>query len=131
MKTKAIIILVILLSIATLFTACSSDEEIVDYYTPGEYIVTNVAESYRLLKAAPVLVVNRNVTDDTDFQEELAAITPAIRDAINIVLRVRTEDEVRSAGIMDELRVEIVSTLQQKLGMDYVTYVYFSDFVVQ
>ncbi len=129
MKKFASLLLVIC-ALSFILAACGEVEEVVSYYAPGDSIVVNIAESYRLLKMAPVLVLSRDI-EESEFNAEITAITPLIRDTINNIMRYKTEEELKSAGILDQLRAEIGDALRNGMGMDYVTNVYFSDFVVQ
>lgn len=128
MKVKTISLMLVLVVIVSIFAGCAEEKtaNYVEYFAPGEYLVTNVADSYRLLKAAPVLEVNQEgLTDQLKLEQHV------IRDVIIGVIRVKTEEQLRAGGIMDELRVEVKQALVDQLGMTYVTAVYFSDFVVQ
>ncbi len=123
-------LLVVVCVLSLILAACGEAVEVISYYAPGEYIIVNIAESYRLLKMSPVLVLNRDI-EETEFNDEMVKITPLIRDTINSLMRYKTEEELKSTGILDQLRVEIGDALRVGLGMDYVTNIYFSDFVVQ
>ncbi len=127
MKRKiGLLISVLLLSAIMVGCASSAPKEYIEYIVPGEYLVTNVSDTYRLIKAAPVLAINREGLTD-----QLKAEQHKIRDTMIGVIRTKTEEQMRSAGIMDELRVEIKQALVDQLGMDYLVAVYFSDFVLQ
>ena len=95
-------------------------------YVPGEYFVTNVKDSSRLFKATIVLSV-----DDPDKTQYMTDNNQIIRDIIIFTMREKTENELRSMGIQDELRAEIVKNLKAKLDMEYLVTVYFNDFVLQ
>ncbi len=123
-------LLIVVCALSLILAACGEAVEVISYYAPGDSIVINIAESYRLLKMAPVLVLNRDI-EESEFNADMVAITPLIRDTINNIMRYKTEDELKSTGIFDQLRVEIGDALRNGMGMDYVTNVYFSDFVVQ
>ena len=99
------------------------------YYVPGDYFVTNIADSTRLLKATIVLEISTTEPDKvTDYLTENNHI---IRDIIVFTLRSKTEAELRSNGIEETLRTEIVSNLKSKMGLDYITTIYFNDYVIQ
>ncbi len=137
MKRSALLLLAALILLATFLAGCGGETpEVFEVFSPGDYIVVNIADSYRLLKIAPVLVINIPLDAnregmDITLNDELKKIQPLIRDEINIVVRVKTEAELKDVGAQDQLRGEITAALQSKLGMTYVTNVYFSDFVVQ
>ena len=123
-------LLAVVCALSLVLAACGEVVEVVSYYAPGDSIVVNIAESYRLLKMSPVLVLNRDI-EETEFNDAMVAATPLIRETINGILRYKTEEELKATGIMDQLRAEIGDALRVGLGMDYVTNIYFSDFVVQ
>lgn len=95
-------------------------------YSPGDYFVSNIEDSSRLLKATIVLSVN-----DQSKIEYMTENNHIIRDTIIQTLREKNEEELRSGGIQDELRKEIVANLKARLDMDYLVTVYFEDFVLQ
>ena len=109
-----------------LFMNKPAEAAVISYYSPGDYFVTNIKDSTRLLKATIVLELS------TDKQEEfLTENNHIIRDIVLFTLRERTEDELRSDGIEQELREDIVSRLGEELGIDCLTTIYFNDFVIQ
>ncbi len=100
------------------------------YHTPGEYIVTNVRDSARLLKIVPVLEYQTTKTDE-ELQEYLKAHDQIVRDAIIFLCRGKTEPELRSPDIEFTIRQEIIDLVNQVMPGDTVTNVYFNDFVLQ
>lgn len=99
------------------------------YYTPGDFFVTNIKESTRLLKVTIVLEVSSTKTKEvTDYMTENNHV---IRDIILATLRNKTEDELRDTTSQDILRTEIVDNLNKQLKIDYLTTLYFNDFVIQ
>jgi len=121
-----ILVVVTMLILSVLFTGCSSDKVVITSYVPGDYFVTNIKDSARLLKTNVVLELT------TDKAEEfLVANNHIIRDVIIFTLREHTEEELRSSGIEDILGVEIVTNLESALEIEYIQRVYFDDFVVQ
>lgn len=99
------------------------------YYVPGEYFVTNIADSTRLLKATIVLEIS--TTDPDGVTEYLTENNHIIRDNIVFTLRSKTEAELRSDGIEESLRSEIVDNLKSNMGLDYIVTIYFNDYVIQ
>jgi flagellar basal body-associated protein FliL len=95
-------------------------------YSPGDYFVSNIEGSSRLLKATIVLSVN-----DQGKIESMTEHNHIIRDIIIQTLREKNEAELRSKGIQDKLRKEIVANLKAELDMEYLVTVYFEDFVLQ
>ena len=99
------------------------------FYVPGDYFVTNISDSTRLLKATIVLEIS--TTDPTGVTKYLTENNHIIRDNIVFTLRSKTEEELRSQGIEEQLRTEIVNNLKSKMGLDYITTIYFNDYVIQ
>ena len=126
-------ILIFLVAIAVigstaLLSACggSSEPKVVRVeYSPGDYFTTNVSGSYHLLKVVPILVVNREGLEDT-----LKECNATIRDTIIFILRDLTEEDIMAPGNQDELRENIVTALNERLGVDYFVEVIFNDFVM-
>jgi flagellar basal body-associated protein FliL len=136
MKKITLSLLPLAMLLLALLSGCGEEEAVVDYFTPGDYMVVNIAESYRLLKIAPVMVLNADLTkkfgdSEVTLDEELTAAQPLIRDVVNRIVRTKTLEELSEAAALDNMRAEIITALQEELGMSYVTDVYFSDFVVQ
>jgi flagellar basal body-associated protein FliL len=99
------------------------------FYVPGDYFVTNIADSTRLLKATIVMEISTTEPDKvTDYLTENNHI---VRDIIVFTLRSKTEGDLRSDGIEETLRTEIVKNLESKMGLDYITTIYFNDYVIQ
>lgn len=96
------------------------------YYIPGDYFVTNVKGCDRLLKTTVILELTR---DDQD--EYLAKHTFLIRDAIIFILRNKSEEQLRSTVIQDQLRMEIVAELEKQLAIDFISNILFNDFILQ
>lgn len=99
------------------------------YYVPGDYFVTNISDSTRLLKST--IVIEISTTDTKGVNEYLTENNHIIRDIIVFTLRSKPEAELRSNGIEDTLRTEIVENLKEKMGLDYITTIYFNDYVIQ
>ena len=99
------------------------------YYTPGDYFVTNIKDSSRLLKATIILEVMSTKTEEVT--EYLTENNHIIRDNILATLRNKTEDQLREASSQDALRDEIIDNLNQQMEIDYLTTLYFNDFVIQ
>lgn len=109
-----------------LFFANKEPEPVEVFYVPGDYFVTNIKDSKYLLKSTIVLELNQE-----EKEEYLTEYNHVIRDIIVFTLREKTEEELRSSGIQDVLRTEIVEKLQEEMGIDYIVYVYFNDYVIQ
>ncbi len=94
-------------------------------FVPGEYFVTNVADSNSLFKVTVVLMLN------TDKLKELLDKNEyVIRDTIITRLRKLTEEDLKSADIQDKLRSDLKDEINSVLGIDNIVKICFSDFVV-
>jgi flagellar basal body-associated protein FliL len=132
MKKKVIIIVIALIAVAAaayFILFAGPKEPQVSYYTPGDYFVTNIKDSTRLVKLT--LVLGLSTPDPTKAQEDLTQVNHVIRDIIVFTLRDKTEDELRSDSIKESLNTELVKKLNEGLGVDYITTIYFNDFVIQ
>jgi len=133
MKKKVIIIVVIALvavGAAAYFLFLSGPGEPKDgFYTPGDYFVTNIKNSERLVKVT--LVLGISTPDLVKAQKQLTEVNHVIRDIIVFSLREKTEDELRADSIKETLNKELVKKLNEWLGIDYITTIYFNDFVIQ
>ena len=132
MKKVIIIILAVLIAggaaVYFLFLTPPPKPETI-FYTPGDYFVTNIKDSEALIKVTIVLELSTTEPDKTN--EYLTANNHIIRDVIVFTLRGKTEEELRSQDIEKQLRTEIVSNLKEKMGLDYITTIYFNDYVIQ
>jgi flagellar FliL protein len=127
---KIIIIIVAVLVVAAavffLFVFKGEPKPEYDQYSPGEYFVTNVKDSNRLLKTSIVLEL-----DSEKLQEELTEKNTLIRDTIIYILRDMDEQEIMSDQAQDILRNEIRIALNSKLETEHIIGVLFNDFVMQ
>ncbi len=134
MKKKIIIIVAVVIVAAAagiyfmVLNPGESEPEI-SYYLPGDYFVTNIKDSKRLLQATIVLELATN--DLAGTEAFLTENNHILRDVIVFTLREKTEAELRSIGVEDELREKIVSKLSEEMDADYIRTVYFDDFVIQ
>ncbi|MGE5495299.1 MAG: flagellar basal body-associated protein FliL [Burkholderiales bacterium] len=133
MKKNVIIIVVIALiavGAAAYFLFLSGPGEPKSgFYMPGDYFVTNIKGSERLVKVT--LVLGISTPDLVKAQEQLTEVNHVIRDIIVFSLREKTEDELRADSIKETLNEELVKKLNEGLGIDYITTIYFNDFVIQ
>ena len=130
---KIIIIILVALAVAGaavyfLFLAPPPEPE-TSYYVPGDYFVTNIKDSTRLLKTT--IVLELSTTDPDVATKYLTEHNHILRDIIVFTLRSRNEDELRSDGIENDLRKEIVDSLKSQMGLDYIQTIYFNDYVIQ
>lgn len=130
MKKKIIMIILIvaIVVVATYFIVInkSPEEPKISYYSPGDFFVTNIKDSTRLLKTTIVIELTKENED-----EYLTKNNHVIRDVVVFTLREKTEEELRSTGFQDELRSEIVSMLTEKMEIDCIQTIYFNDYVIQ
>jgi len=131
MKKKIIIIVaaavLVLGGVALfLFLPKPEPEPVITYYVPGEFFVTNIKDSTRLLKTTIVLELTTD--QETEYLTEHNHI---IRDIIVFELRQKTEEELRALDVNTTLRKEIVDELSKQMGLDYIQNIYFNDYVVQ
>ena len=109
-----------------IFFRNSEPKEVRIAYVPGEFFVTNVKDSKYLLKTTIVLELNKE-----GMEEYLTDNNHMIRDIIIFILREKTEEELRSTGIENQLRTEIVEKIMEEMGIDYIATLYFNDYVLQ
>ena len=130
MKKILIIILAVVIvggGVAYYFLAARGEKPVeLTAYVPGDYFVTNVADSSSLFKVTVVLMLN---TDK--LEEKLAENEYVIRDTIIERLRKLTEKDLTSSDIQDRLRTELKDEINLVLGIDNIVTIYFSDFVMQ
>ncbi len=133
MKKKIIIIIglsLVVVAVALYFFVFAAEREPqISYYTPGDYFVTNIKDSTRLLKATIVLELSTN--DPEAVAEQLTEINHILRDNIVFTLSSKTENELRSDDIKETLVKEIVDNLNRELGIEYIQNLYFNDYVIQ
>lgn len=96
------------------------------YYTPGDYIVTNIKDSKSLCKISVSLALTGK--DQTDFLTESNSV---IRSSIVDIMRSHNEDELRDPVITGVLSGEIADAVNKVLEINDVVQVYISDFVIQ
>lgn len=97
------------------------------YYSPGEYFVTNMKDSSSGLVKVTVTVGYTEKGAETEFTAKNAVI----RNAIVFTLRSKTKEEMKSPDIEAKLSDEMKTRLNQELGIEHITKIYFSDFVIQ
>lgn len=123
-----VIIAVVLTAAAAVYFFFLRGEPEIKYttYSPGEFFVTNVKDSKKLLKTGIVMVL------DTDTLEaKLTENNALIRDSIIFILRSLTDDVLAKADAQNTIRILIKDDLNQKLKIENIVDIYFNDFVVQ
>ncbi len=135
MKKKLIIIILAVVIIAAaclyFFVLKKAPEKEYSTYSPGDYFVTNIKDSASLVKTTIVLEIYTYPGDLEKTTEYLTENNPVIRDIIVFTLRSKTEAELRSQDIDKTLRQEIVQRINEQMGINYITTVYFNDYVIQ
>lgn len=136
MKKRLIIIILAVLIVAAAVTVYftvikKAPEKIHSYYMPGDYFVTNVKDSPALIKTTIVLELYIYEKDLEKVNEYLTENNHIIRDIIVFKLRSMTEEELRSQDVADSLRKEIVASINKRMNINYVSSVYFNDYVIQ
>ena len=104
------------------------EAEVFEYYSPGDFFVTNVKDSNSLFKSSVVLVLN---TDDEKVLEELGKMNSIIRDTIIFVLRDQSADTLKSTVLHETLRETIKEKINERLSVTYIIDVLFNDYVIQ
>lgn len=133
MKKKILIIIPIVLVVAAavyfFVIAAPPKKAEVSYYSPGDPFVTNIKDSARLVKVAVQLEITTTETEkDTAF---LTDHNQKIRDTIVFTMRSKTETELRADDVKNSLCKELIDNLNQELGINYITNIYFTDYIVQ
>lgn len=127
-----VVILVVAIAATLYFTVFRKPPEKVNtFYKPGEFFVTNVKDSPSLIKTTIVLGIYIYEKDYEEVTEYLTQNNHVIRDIIVFTLRSKEEDELRSQDVAESLRKEIVGKINEQMDIDYITTVYFNDYVVQ
>lgn len=139
-KNKMLPILIVLILVVVAFGAYyfffrNEDEptqqsqydilESTKYYSPGDYFVTNISGSQALCKTSVSLALE---ADEEDF---LANNNAVIRNAIVKVLISHPEQELRAYNAIDLLENEMVVAIRAATGLETLSRVYISDFVIQ
>jgi len=134
MKKKLIIIIVVILAVgaagAYFLMGNQPAEKIYSYYEPGDYFVTNIKDSKALIKTTIVLELHADEKEMESINEYLKENNHILRDIIVFTLRSKTEEELRAQNIDQTLRTEIVKSISEQMGIDYISAVYFNDYVI-
>lgn len=132
-KVMIIILALVLVAAGVLYFTVfkGGDEEPVrpedNYYSyvPGDYFITNVKDSNRLLKVTIVLQL-----DSDKLEEKLKKEEYIIRDNILFYLRSLREEDILSEDVEDNLRTNLRPILNEALGFESIVNIYFNDFVM-
>jgi flagellar basal body-associated protein FliL len=133
MKKKILIIIPVILALgaALYFFVIAAPPKPAEksFYATGDSFVTNIKDSARLAKITVVLGILSNETEKAD--EFLKEHNQMIRDTIVFTLRSKTEAELRADNVKDDLCDELIKNLNTALEIDYISGVYFTDYVIQ
>ncbi len=121
-----IIVVAVVAGAALYFFVFNGSKPEYDQYSPGEYFVTNVKDSNRLLKTSVVLEL-----DTKKMQKELKEKNTLIRDTIIFILREMDEQEIKASNAQDILRNDIREALNEKLETEQIIGIMLNDFVMQ
>jgi len=134
MKKKLIMIIAIVLVVgaagAYFFVLDKPSEKTYSFYEPGDYFVTNIKDSKALIKTTIVLELHADPKEMESINAYLKENNHILRDIIVFTLRSKTEEELRAQNIDETLRNEIVKSISEKMGIDYISAVYFNDYVI-
>ncbi|MCK9479800.1 MAG: flagellar basal body-associated FliL family protein [Firmicutes bacterium] len=128
-KKNTYVLLVAMLCTASAFAGyafVSGPKEKTFAYSPGDYFITNIADSKSLLKSGMVI----EVTDKKHFIE-LTRNSHKARDIIIGILRSKTYSEIKSPDIQLVLKEQIKEGISKTLNGITVSDIYFNEFVVQ
>jgi flagellar basal body-associated protein FliL len=136
MSKKVIIIILVAVIVAAAGTVYYTvikkpPEKIESYYKPGDYFVTNIKDSPSLIKTTIVLELYAYEKDLEDINKYLTKNNHVIRDIIVFKLRSMTEEELLSQDVAEALRKDLVKSINDQMDIDYITTVYFNDYVIQ
>jgi len=93
---------------------------------PGEYFVTDIQESLGLLKS-DLIIQMRDKQEQKVYAEEMHII----RNDIIFILRNKTETQLKTPDIENQLSEEICSSLNQEFDCEDFQRVYFNEFAIQ
>lgn len=103
----------------------SAKEKAVIFNT-GSPFLTNIKGDRSILKCDIYIEAY-----DQDAAEQLQKDIPRIRDRIIIILRDLTSEDISQQDIQEKLKENIKSDLQENLGVQSITDIYFNEFVIQ
>lgn len=104
----------------------NSIKEKVVIFSTGSPFLTNIKGDRSILKCDIYIEAY-----DKNTAEQLQKEIPRIRDRIIIILRDLTSEDIDQQDIQEKLKEDIKSDLQENLGVQGITDIYFNEFVVQ
>ncbi|SHJ05825.1 flagellar basal body-associated FliL family protein [Lutispora thermophila] len=128
-----LLIVVIALGVALITAQSNSenDESIkvnknITMYSFDQSFVSNVKDSNKILKVTVQLELA-----NSKVQEIISARNPELRHEINLLLRSKTEEDLKGAEGQSNLQKEILSVVRKLLNSDKILNVYFDEFIMQ
>jgi len=136
-KNILLVIVIILLIIITfgltvLFMQNNAGQETykidknIKMYSFEDPFVSNVKDSNKILK----LVVRLELSN-SKIEEIAIARTPQLRHEINLLLRGKTEEDLKGSEGQSNLQKEILDVTRKLLNTEQVLNVYFDEFIIQ
>jgi len=95
-------------------------------YSFDESFISNVKDSNRILK-----VTIKMELSNSKIQEIVKARNPEIRHEINLLLRGKTEEDLKGSEGQSNLQKEILNVTRKLLNTEKVLNVYFDEFIIQ
>lgn len=95
-------------------------------HDPGDYFVTDIRESSQLLKT-DIMILMKDEAKKTEIEEN----NHRIRNVIIFILRNKTVEDLRTAGIELKLNQEITKKLCAEFKNEDFLQIYFNEFVIQ
>ncbi len=95
-------------------------------YSFDESFISNVKDSNRILKVTIKLELS-----NSKIQEIVKARNPEIRHEINLLLRGKTEEDLKGSEGQSNLQKEILNVTRKLLNTEKVLNVYFDEFIIQ
>lgn len=95
-------------------------------YSFDESFISNVKDSNRILKVTIKLELS-----NSKIQEIVKARNPEIRHEINLLLRGKTEGDLKGSEGQSNLQKEILNVTRKLLNTEKVLNVYFDEFIIQ
>lgn len=95
-------------------------------YSFSDSFISNVKDSNKILK-----ITVRLELSNSKVEEVINARSPELRNEINLLLRGKTEEDLKGSEGQSNLQKEILSVVRKLLNTDKVLNVYFDEFIIQ
>lgn len=95
-------------------------------YSFNDSFISNVKDSNKILK-----ITVRLELSNSKVEEVINARSPELRNEINLLLRGKTEEDLKGSEGQSNLQKEILSVVRKLLNTDKVLNVYFDEFIIQ